>query len=101
KQKVPDEIISLGHRCVEVDQHEDGAELSFDNGVTVQADAVIGADGSHSIVRNAVVSPRPTRFWAATYRILVPMEEVPTTQRVPNRSAWLGQRRFFMRYPVS
>lgn len=101
REKVPDEIISLNHRCANVVQHEDSVEVTFENGVTIEADAVIGADGPRSMVRNAVVDPPPIRFWAAAYRSLVPIEQVPESQRVPNRTAWLGPRRFFMRYPVS
>src|SRR5699024_4500550 len=35
------------------------------------------------------------------YRSLVPIDKIPVQQRVPNRTAWIGGRNFFMRYPVS
>lgn len=82
--------------------NDEGVQITFDNGVVVEADVVIGADGGRSVVRNAVVdSPPKLRLWTAMYRSLIPMEKVPASQRVPIRTAWLGSRHFFMRYPVS
>src|SRR5699024_2045231 len=77
------------------------ARVTFDNGVTIQADVVVGADGPHSAVRKAVVNPPPENFRGAIYRSLIPIEQIPLNQRVPNRTAWIGGRNFFMRYHVS
>src|SRR5699024_1638292 len=101
KQAIPQEKISLNNRCVEVDQSDSQARVTFDNGVTIQADVVVGADGPHSAVRKAVVNPPPENFRGAIYRSLIPIEQIPLNQRVPNRTAWIGGRNFFMRYPVS
>lgn len=101
KQKVPEDTIFLDHRCVSVVQHEDVVELTFENGTSVEVDAVVGADGPHSVVRNAVLTPPPARYWARAYRSLVPIEHIPPAQRVPARTAWLGPRKIFMRYLVS
>src|SRR5437899_3136959 len=49
---VPDECVRLNHRLVGLDQTSDGVRLSFANGASETADAVIGADGIHSIVRD-------------------------------------------------
>ncbi len=102
KSKVSKDSISSDHACVNVEQNDDGVQITFENGVTVEADVLIGADGGRSVVRNAVVdTPPKMRFWAAMYRSLVPIDQVPASERVPNRTAWLGSRHFFMRYPVS
>jgi salicylate hydroxylase len=102
KKRVSQDAITTGHGCVKVEQFNDGVEITFDNGATVEADIVIGADGIRSVVRNAVVDiPPKIRFWTAAYRALVPIDKVPPSERVPNRTAWLGPRHFFMRYPVS
>jgi len=101
KSAISEESISLGHRCINIEENNDGVEITFENGITVEADVLIGADGPHSVVRNAVANPTPKRFRGAIYRSLVPMELVPPSQRVPDRTAWLGKRNFFMRYPVS
>src|SRR6476646_2306794 len=49
---VPDEWVRLNHRLVGLDEVGEGVRLSFANGAIVTADAVIGADGIHSLVRD-------------------------------------------------
>ena len=46
---IPDNIIHLGWRCLTVKPYADGVDLTFSNGSSITADAVIGADGIHSI----------------------------------------------------
>src|ERR1700744_3326617 len=46
---VPHECVRLGHKLTGLDEVADGVRLSFANGETVTADAVIGADGVHSL----------------------------------------------------
>jgi len=101
KRAIPREKISLNKRCINVDQNDNRAKVTFDNGSTVEANIVIGADGPHSAVREAVVTPPPEIFRGAIYRSLVPIDQISPAQRVPNRTAWIGGRNFFMRYPVS
>src|ERR1700746_3312488 len=48
---VPAECIRLGHKLVGLDETGDGLRLTFANGATATADAVIGADGVHSTGR--------------------------------------------------
>lgn len=101
KQAIPEEAISVEHRCINVEQNNDGAKITFENGVTVEADVIIGADGPHSVVRDAVVTSSPKVFRGVVYRGLAPSDQVPPSQRVPNRTSWLGRGKFLMRYPVS
>src|SRR5262249_3100833 len=49
---VPDECLKLGHKLIGLDETKDGVKLTFANGATAVADAVVGADGVHSIVRD-------------------------------------------------
>ena len=42
---LPDGIVHLGHRCVGVQQSESGVAVTFADGLTVNADVVVGADG--------------------------------------------------------
>src|SRR5689334_6492730 len=46
---VPPGIVRLEHRLMGLGQAAAGVRLSFENGLQVEADAVIGADGVHSI----------------------------------------------------
>jgi FAD-dependent urate hydroxylase len=47
--------VHLGRQCVGVKQEDDGAVVMFENGDSVNADLVIGADGARSVVRDYVV----------------------------------------------
>ena len=51
------EIVHLGKKLTGLEQAVDGVTLSFADGTQAQADAVIGADGVHSMVRDILVGP--------------------------------------------
>ena len=57
---LPSGAVHTGHRCVRFSQHDEFAEVGFDNGASVRADVVIAADGIHSVL-NAMSSTRPSR----------------------------------------
>jgi 2-polyprenyl-6-methoxyphenol hydroxylase-like FAD-dependent oxidoreductase len=44
-------------RIEKLEQNDEGAEATLDDGTTVQADIVVGADGPHSAVRRLVFGP--------------------------------------------
>src|SRR5437763_11077365 len=48
---LPDDVIYLGKKLVGLDERARRVTLRFEDGSRAQADAVIGADGGHSIVR--------------------------------------------------
>jgi 6-hydroxynicotinate 3-monooxygenase len=59
---VPDACIRLNHKLVGLDEIGEGVRLAFANGETVTADAVIGADGVHSVVRDILFGASPVNF---------------------------------------
>ncbi|WP_309500438.1 FAD-dependent monooxygenase [Streptomyces shenzhenensis] len=76
--------------------------LRFADGSRAEADAVIGADGVHSIVRSTVAEPAPPEYsglWA--FRTIVPAEAVPDFARRRAQTLWLGPGRHFVHYPIS
>lgn len=96
---VPAERVHLAHRCVDIRQDGDGVRARFDNGVEIEADALIGADGIHSTVRRALIGLERPRFACRAYRGLIPVERV---RDIPTDStAWLGPGRHFIHYFVS
>jgi salicylate hydroxylase len=102
REALPEEMLRLGHRCVDVTQDEDEVELSFENGASERADAVIGADGIHSAVHDAILPPHPATFSGlCAYRALIPAEHAPEEARRPVTTLWLGPGRHFVHYPVS
>src|ERR1700682_5808877 len=59
---VPDDCIKLNHKLVGLDETSDGVRLAFANSATAVADAVIGADGIHSVVRDMLFGTSPVDF---------------------------------------
>jgi salicylate hydroxylase len=95
----------LGARCVGVRHRDAEAELSFADGSTVTADVVIGADGTHSVVRDAVRNAEaagPPRFsGVCAYRCLIPAGRAPEFALRPVQTLWLGPGHHFVHYPIS
>ena len=102
---VPEPGPRLGARCVRVRRHGGQVELSFADGSVATADVVIGADGTHSVVREAVLdgeAPGPPRFsGVCAYRCLVPADRAPEFALRPVQTLWLGPGHHFVHYPIS
>src|SRR5262245_7825933 len=54
--------IAFNHRLIALDETRDSIRLIFENGVKVDADLVIGADGVNSKVREFLLGLEPPRF---------------------------------------
>jgi salicylate hydroxylase len=99
---VPAEWIRLHHRCTAIAQEGDTVVLEFENGASARADALIGADGIHSVVHDAILAPeRATFSGLSAYRALVPAAEAPEVAHRPVTTLWLGPDRHLVHYPVS
>jgi salicylate hydroxylase len=95
---VPAGVVALGRHVAGVE----GAALRFDDGSAETFDAIVGADGIHSVVRAAIIGDDSPEFTGlAAYRALVPAGEAPAFARRPVCSIWLGPGRHFVHYPVS
>jgi salicylate hydroxylase len=98
---LPPGVVRLHHRCVALHQDADGAELTFDNGVTARAPVVIGADGIHSTIRALVLGPESPRFSGSiAYRGLVAAARVAHLELPRYSNGWLGPDRHFVHYYV-
>src|SRR5438105_9890359 len=81
---VPDEIVHLGKRLVDLEQAADGVELRFADGTTARADAVVGADGVHSRVREIVLGPEdPVLYGRVSYPPVHPADRLDRWLVVP------------------
>lgn len=58
------ENVQLNAKCVAVEQTDDGAIAIFEDGRRATGDLVVGADGTHSIIRSAVLGEQRQRRYA-------------------------------------
>lgn len=58
----PDEIVHLNRKLVGLEQTSAEVSLMFADSSRARADAVIGADGVHSVVREFLLGPEQARF---------------------------------------
>jgi salicylate hydroxylase len=99
---LPPERLHVGHKLVGLEQKGSAAVARFDNGVSVEADLVIGADGIHSRVRTLTFGPEKPRFTGCVaWRGLVPAARIAHLD-VPVRSHnWMGPQAHCVHYWVS
>jgi 6-hydroxynicotinate 3-monooxygenase len=98
---VPDEIVKLEHRLASFEQTANGSVLlSFDNGRRVETDALIGADGVHSVVRTELFGDDEPHFTdRIAYRTVFPAERLGGFE-IGNCTKWWGEDRHIVIYPV-
>ena len=73
---LPEEMVVTGKKLVSIHEQADQVELKFEDGESVTVDAVVGADGINSIVRQHLYSDKPAE-WGHGFntRIVIPMSE--------------------------
>jgi 6-hydroxynicotinate 3-monooxygenase len=96
---VPKEIVHLGKKLIGLDQAGGQVTLHFEDRTRVTADAVIGADGVHSIVRDIVVGPdEPIHKGRIAYRAVFPASLMDGFDIGPSRTKWWGTDRHIVIY---
>lgn len=69
---LPEGVLQLNHKLVDIVDNGDSATLTFENGETATADLVIAADGIRSIVRKKLFSDNDPVFQRThAYRIVI------------------------------
>jgi 6-hydroxynicotinate 3-monooxygenase len=90
--------IAFDHRLVALEKRSDAFRLIFENGTTVEADLVIGADGIRSQVRDVLLGPEPPRFaGAVAHRAIFPAERLRGF-KIPDCTKWWGRDRHILAY---
>ena len=96
---VPADSVHLGKKLVGLEQDDIGVELSFADGTTAQAEAVIGADGLHSTTRALLLGPESPRFTGrVAYRGVFPAALLQGYDLGPSRTKWWGIDRHIVIY---
>jgi 6-hydroxynicotinate 3-monooxygenase len=97
---VPDDVIRLDHRLAGFEQASHGVRLSFENGATAEADALIGADGVNSAVRTALFGDSDPSFTGRiAYRTTYPAHLLDGFT-MDDCIKWWGEDRHIVMYPV-
>ncbi|MEN3354235.1 MAG: 6-hydroxynicotinate 3-monooxygenase [Betaproteobacteria bacterium] len=99
---VPEEILHLNMKLTGLDQNAHEVTLHFADGARVHADAVIGADGVHSIIRETLLGPEQPRFTGrVAYRTTFPASRLGDARITPVRTKWWGPDRHMVIYYVT
>jgi len=96
---LPSDIIHLNKKLTGLDQKSGQVTLSFADGSTATHDAVIGADGVHSIVRDIIVGPdAPLHKGRIAYRAVFPASLMGGFDIGRSRTKWWGRDRHIVIY---
>jgi len=98
---VPPEIVHLGARLVGLEQSRTNVTLFFGDGSRAIADAVIGADGVHSMVREILSGPEQPHFTGrVAYRTTFPSARLGNLT-IDDCVKWWGPDRHIVMYYVN
>jgi salicylate hydroxylase len=93
--------IRTGRKLTGARQVSGGVELAFADGSTAHADAVVGADGVRSVLRDALFETLPARFTGhVAWRGLVPVERLDPDVAAAPPGIHIGPGQMFLRYPL-
>jgi salicylate hydroxylase/6-hydroxynicotinate 3-monooxygenase len=99
---VPQGIVRFNHKLAGIEQDGTGVTLTFADGSRQHAQAVIGADGVHSVVRAAMLGPERPRFTGrVAYRTTYPTHLLGADPIKPVRTKWWGPDRHVVIYYVT
>jgi 2-polyprenyl-6-methoxyphenol hydroxylase-like FAD-dependent oxidoreductase len=97
-EALPPGIVHLNKKLVGLNQKAGRVTLSFADGTTAEADAVVGADGVHSLVREIIIGPdKPIHRGRIAYRAVFDAARMPG-EIAPSRSKWWGTDRHIVIY---
>jgi salicylate hydroxylase len=94
---LPPERVHTGHTLKTLAEHGSQVEAEFENGAHIRADALVGADGIHSTVRQMLFGPEQPRFTGCVaYRGLVPAERLAHLDLERTAQIWMGPGKHFV-----
>ena len=98
---VPADVLRLDSRCVRIDQDDSGVRVTLSSGAEIDADALIGADGIRSFVREQLHGPaNPTFAGTHGWRGLVKADRLHGVGLEHRTYIWTGRGRNIVGYWV-
>jgi salicylate hydroxylase len=99
-RRLKPDAIHLGAKCIGFTQNPSGVTLDLGNGKAT-GDALIGADGVHSRVRQGLFGADKASFTGMiAWRGIVPMERLPKHMARMVGSNWVGPGGHVVHYPL-
>ncbi len=93
--------IRLDKRATNIQQDETGVKIQFASGEEEHVDALIGADGIRSLVRDEIFQDDEPAFTGyVAWRGLIPSEQLPSWYGEAASRVWVGPGRSCVCYPV-
>ncbi len=93
--------ITLGQTIAGWSESTEGVVAQSASGQSWQADALVGADGVWSTVRQQLLADPPARFTGhLAFRALVLQADLPSALRSDEVTVWMGSRLHVVHYPV-
>lgn len=94
--------LRMGARIVDAAQTDTQVSVTLANGERIEGEALIGADGVHSVVRAKFVAEDKPRFSGCTaWRGVVPIERLPASMQGKEGVNWVGPGGHVIHYPIS
>ena len=101
RSAVPDGVIRLDSRCIDVREEEGQVVAELADGTRLRADALIGADGIHSVVRGKLFGPEAPRYTGnACWRGMTPTAALPPGLVERDMTVWFGPGASVVHYYV-
>ncbi len=98
---LPTGTVRLDAECTGAETAGGVAVARFADGTELEADAVIGADGIHSAVRESLFGPDAPHFTGCVcWRGLVPVDALPPALQDPDNVSWWGPNGHVVHYRV-
>ena len=93
--------LHLGHRLAALREEGGVARLEFDNGVSVEADLVVGADGVRSLARRHVAGGDAVRYsGTSAFRGIVPVDRLKSLPDPQAIQFWMGPDAHLLHYAI-
>ena len=95
------DAIHLGRKCVGFTQTDGEVRLDLEDGTTATGDALIGADGVHSTIRQTLFgADKPQFSGIIAWRGIIPMERLPARMERRVGVNWIGPGGHVVHYPL-
>ncbi|MEB2400176.1 MAG: FAD-dependent monooxygenase [Alcaligenaceae bacterium] len=101
RQRAPGSI-RMNARVRAVGQTTENAYVELEDGTRLEGDALIGADGVHSITRESVIAKDSPKFSGCiAWRGVIPIHTLPASMQGHSGVNWVGPGAHIVHYPVN